>query len=369
MSKRVDSLSTSSSSHKNVKQDSSFIDAKSLSIADVQSRLDHNNTDLSLDNKRKAKRKLKTIKSMSNFSLSATDSAGSSSNLSCNNLQLDLSSLTASSSTSCYNSIIETNSINKIFEEKFSKKSEEDSKSDLISLRSSKFKKKFERLKKLNKLVNANNDMNESKLDIVDYNACTKSLRVVTKTKPLKLARKSPKLPTMPMSVQGINLSQLQHLSLRNLGVSVIKPQMLNDLLKNFTCLKYLDVSNCCTNQLHYSQNNSNPCQDETTMKPVINTKQLVGTLDGLLSVASTLTHLLIADLAVDDAQANLSYLLQLKQLKHLDISNCREKCPLNVYKNPSLLLAKLVYHLTSLRSLDISGRNFGGSIVFKEIE
>ena len=101
----------------------------------------------------------------------------------------------------------------------------------------------------------------------------------------------------------------------------------------------------------------------------MINTKQLVGILDGLLNLSSSLTHLIIADLGVDDAQANLSYLLRLRNLKHLDVSNCREKFPLNTYKNPSLFLAKLVYHLTSIKYLDISGTNLGGSIIFKEVE
>ena len=61
---------------------------------------------------------------------------------------------------------------------------------------------------------------------------------------------------------------------------------------------------------------------------PVINTKQLVGILDGLVNLAPTLTHLIIADLGVDDAQANLLFILKLKNLKHLDVSNCREKFP-----------------------------------------
>lgn len=58
---------------------------------------------------------------------------------------------------------------------------------------------------------------------------------------------------------------------------------------------------------------------------------------------------------------------MKLKNLRHLDVSNCREKPPLNRYKNPSLLLAKLVYHLTKLTSLDISGTNLTGMTIFKE--
>jgi len=102
---------------------------------------------------------------------------------------------------------------------------------------------------------------------------------------------------------------------------------------------------------------------------PVASSVQLVGILDGLVNLARSLTHLLIADLGVDDAQANLSFILRLKSLKYLDVSNCREKFPMNSYKNPSLFLAKLVYHLTSLKSLDISGTNLGGSVIFKEAE
>lgn len=59
---------------------------------------------------------------------------------------------------------------------------------------------------------------------------------------------------------------------------------------------------------------------------------ELVGCLDGLTHLAPTLTHLLMADLNVDDIQANLKFILKLKALKHLDISNCREKPPLNRY-------------------------------------
>ena len=128
--------------------------------------------------------------------------------------------------------------------------------------------------------------------------------------------------------VQTINLSKLQHLSLRNLGANVIKRTMLNSLLKNFKCLKYLDISNCCTNQLYVVRH-----LETTMLEPQASQKQpneLIGCLDGLVNLAPTLTHLLVADLNVDDIQANLKFMLKLKALKHLDVSNCREKPPLN---------------------------------------
>lgn len=130
------------------------------------------------------------------------------------------------------------------------------------------------------------------------------------------------------MLVQTINLSKLQHLSLRNLGTNVIKRTMLNSLLKNFKCLKYLDISNCCTNQLYVVRH-----LETSTLEPQASQKQpneLIGCLDGLVNLAPTLTHLLVADLNVDDIQANLKFILKLKALKHLDVSNCREKPPLN---------------------------------------
>lgn len=144
----------------------------------------------------------------------------------------------------------------------------------------------------------------------------------------------------------------LQHLSLRNLGTSVIDIKQLNNIFKNLTTLKLLDISNCCTNQMSKQENN-----------------ETIGLLDDLLCLKTTLTHLLMADLNVDDIQSNLKYLLKLKQLKHLDLSNCREKPPVNIFKNASLQLAKFVYHLDKLTHLDISGTNLGGTSIFKEQE
>ena len=234
---------------------------------------------------------------------------------------------TSSSTFESYNSIIETNSTNKKFEdfeEKFkatnaesavnstesssrlntiadacennltnsqnikfktlAKNSNSIMNSDISSLRSSRFKKKFEKLKRLNKLVNQHNELNESKLDIIDYNKIqprfigqnnsTLKMNEQTRSSDKKnlieelkriLKKQDKKENSLRIktkrfaqpTVASINLSQLQHLSLRNLGVNVIKPVMLNNLLKNFQCLKYLDISNCCTNQLHYSTNNN----------------------------------------------------------------------------------------------------------------
>ena len=279
------------------------------------------------------------IKKRSNFSLSSSEDSDDSLTKSCTHLAELSSSTTSSSSTfDSYNSIIETNSINKIFEEKFknsmppseaattktssklvsqaenttasactnssvaqsdaatsSSMTSKHSKSnnELFSVRSSRFKKKFEKLKRLNKLINQNTELAESKLDIVDYNKNSKlhasapdksgsfSANKITsnlnlndnkraaigllrslmkknekeKKRRLKKDFKLKHISRVP--IQSIHLSQLQHLSLRNMGVNVIKPAMLNDLLKNFKCLKYLDISNCCTNQLHYSTNNN----------------------------------------------------------------------------------------------------------------
>ena len=124
MAKRVDSLSTSSTPNKNTstKSDSASKVNKSLDAENKAEDSTAKTEILSLISRQKNKKKLKTIKSMSNFSVSTTDSADSSSISSNRSSQLaEFSSLTSSSSTfDSYNSIIETNSINKIFEEKFS---------------------------------------------------------------------------------------------------------------------------------------------------------------------------------------------------------------------------------------------------------
>jgi Zyg-11 family protein len=160
-------------------------------------------------------------------------------------------------------------------------------------------------------------------------------------------------------------MSNLQHLSLRNLGNDVIKPSMLNQLLKSLkTNLKYLDISNCCTNKLYKIDKSSQV--DESN--PLPNSSfELIGLLDGLQSLAQNLNTLLMSDLTVEDIQANFKFILKLKILQKLDLSNCKEKP--NVYKSPSLVLAKIAFHLKKLAWLDISGTNLIGSSLFKEEE
>ena len=166
---------------------------------------------------------------------------------------------------------------------------------------------------------------------------------------------KSLNLLTRSLKVETLNLVNLQQLSLRNLGANVIDIKLLNNLFRNLRSLKILDVSNCCTNQMFKASNQT----DQSS----------IGLLDGLVCLRETLTHLIMADLNVDDIQANMKYLLQMKQIRHLDVSNCREKPPVNLYKNASVQLAKLVYHLTNLTHLDISGTNLGGTSIFKELD
>ena len=51
--------------------------------------------------------------------------------------------------------------------------------------------------------------------------------------------------------VRTIRSASLQYLSLRNIGLNVINVRVLNCTLKQLPSLKYLDISNCCTGQLH----------------------------------------------------------------------------------------------------------------------
>ena len=199
-------------------------------------------------------------------------------------------------------------------------------------------------------------------------------------------------------------LSNLQHLSLRNLGNAVIKPHTLNSLLGNVRTLRYLDISNCCTGHLHRVINSatakssslshhlrSNQQQqqlenvliepavvgaaalidedyDDQLPRPPRPNVEYVGCLPAIASLSATLHTLLMSDLHVEDLQANLRHMLKLKRLVKLDVSNCKEHKP-NMYRNPNLLLAKLVYHLSQLNWLDISGTNLTGSSLFKEEE
>jgi hypothetical protein len=181
-------------------------------------------------------------------------------------------------------------------------------------------------------------------------------IHLMEKTKRRNKLEKNFNSLTRSLQIESFHLVNLKYLSLRNLGSNVIDIKILNNLLKhNMPSLTYLDISNCCVNQMY---------KLTTTDQP-----QLIGLLDGLLALKSKLTHLLMADLNVDDIQANFKYLLQMKQIKYLDISNCREKPPINQFKNASVQLAKIVYHLNNLNHLDISGTNLGGSSFFKEQE
>jgi hypothetical protein len=181
-------------------------------------------------------------------------------------------------------------------------------------------------------------------------------IHLMEKTKRRNKLEKNFNSFTRSLQIESFHLVNLKYLSLRNLGSNVIDIKILNNLLKhNMPSLTYLDISNCCLNQMYKLTTADQP--------------KLIGLLDGLLALKSKLTHLIMADLNVDDIQANFKYLLQMKQIKYLDISNCREKPPINQFKNASVQLAKLVYHLNNLNHLDISGTNLGGSSFFKEQE
>jgi len=73
--------------------------------------------------------------------------------------------------------------------------------------------------------------------------------------------------------------------------------------------------------------------------------------------------------MSVNDIQANLPYILCLSELKHLDISHCKEASSLNRFTNPSLHLAKIAHHLSKLTSLDISATNLSGPSMFNQAE
>jgi hypothetical protein len=422
MSKRVDSLSSGTTST-NMSKSMSYDESKKLEQSELISDSKASSSKL---NKRKTRNKLKTIKTMSSFSISTESAESLASNKS---MKSESPSSSSSTTFDSFNSIIETNSMNKIFEEKFqqidsannstelnstakntsgegasstlndnadavelNESSSNTQSTDYVSLKQIKFKKKLEKMKKHTKSVSESHDglLEEQN----DTNSLNRAAFRLDKAQNKKVEEKKCEKRVQPAAnkykltdpsrslIQTINLSQLQHLSLRNLGQDVIKRSMLNSLLKNFKCLKYLDISNCCTNQLHYFKPTTpfDPMRSNNLDKalklnskdennPLNTDKQLAGGLDGLVSLAPTLTHLIMADLGVEDIQANLSYLLKMKRVAHLDVSNCREKLPLNAYKNPSLLLGKLAFHLSSLRSLDISGTNLGGSIIFKEAD
>lgn len=187
------------------------------------------------------------------------------------------------------------------------------------------------------------------------------------------------------LGIECLNLSHLLHLSFRNLGPNVIDVRVLNAMLVNLKLLQFLDISNCCTGklfdapvklELFNSKAAANSdirvarnCLARKFLIRHVTKTESVGSLYGLLHVASTLTHLVMADLSVNDVQLNLPYVLCLSQLKHLDVSHCKEVSSLNRYTNPSLHLAKLAHHLTQLTSLDISATNLSGPSLFNEAE
>lgn len=55
---------------------------------------------------------------------------------------------------------------------------------------------------------------------------------------------------TRKFGIETLNLSNLIHLSFRNLGVNVIDVRILNSMFANLNMLKYLDISNCCSGKL-----------------------------------------------------------------------------------------------------------------------
>jgi len=185
-----------------------------------------------------------------------------------------------------------------------------------------------------------------------DYDENFKSTNQIINTNKKKRVYNLEKTYNRSLQIKSFHLVNLNYLSLRNLDSNVININLLNNLFKeqNLPNLTYLDISNCCANQM-YRQSDQE------------------GLLDGLLALKSKLTHLIMADLNADEIQANFKYLLQLKQLKYLDISNCREITPINKYKNASVQLAKLVYHLNKLTHLDISGTNLGDLKEQEEID
>ena len=137
-----------------------------------------------------------------------------------------------------------------------------------------------------------------------------------------------------------LNLENLQYLSLKSLD-NCLKVNILNDVLVNFKQLKYLDLTSCFKSTV-----------DEClTPKP---------------NLENSLKHLIFSNFNPDELVLNSKFILSLRKLNYLDISNYREKPLLNVYKNPSCLLAKLVLYLKNLHSLDISGTNLGGADLFK---
>lgn len=75
------------------------------------------------------------------------------------------------------------------------------------------------------------------------------------------------------------------------------------------------------------------------------------------LTQLENLTSLILYN--VDELQEAIPYICQLHKLKHLDISQSKERR--QKYRNENLVLATIVENLPSLVSLDISGTNLAG--------
>jgi Zyg-11 protein homolog len=138
-----------------------------------------------------------------------------------------------------------------------------------------------------------------------------------------------------------LNLENLQYLSLKSLD-NCLQVSVLNDILSKFKQLKYLDLTSCFKSS---TENN------HLTPK-----KNLI----------DSLKHLIFSNFNPDELASNLNFIISLKNINYLDVSNYREKNQLNTYRNPSCLLAKIVFYLKNLQSLDISGTNLGGPEMFK---
>ena len=140
-----------------------------------------------------------------------------------------------------------------------------------------------------------------------------------------------------------LNLENLQYLSLKGLD-SCLTASILNDILGKFKQLKYLDLTSCFK---------STTAAEHMMLSPKRN-------------LVDSLKHLIFSNFNVDELTSNIDFILCLRNINYLDVSNYREKNLLNTYKNPSRVLARLVFYLKNLQSLDISGTNLGGADMFK---
>jgi hypothetical protein len=150
-------------------------------------------------------------------------------------------------------------------------------------------------------------------------------------------------VPKISEQLAILNLENLQYLSFKGLD-NCLTVNNLNDILVKFKQLKYLDLTSCFK---------SGPLD---IMGEVITPKP---------NLSTSLKQLIFSNFNPDELVLNLKFILSLRNLNYLDISNYREKNMPNVYKNSSYLLAKLVFYLKNLHSIDISGTNLGGPDLF----